>query len=136
MKMLIALMVILLSVECRAQIEDKDPIEQWKKCPEGAPLPTLDHHLGKIAGSIALYSTLRVAGVRDWTALGITSAAGIAFEAVQYLFFDETLNHSLMDVVLFNYHLPMHAFTRGEALTGIGITVNLTGLYLYFLTRE
>lgn len=110
-------------------------VAAWERQPI-VPLPTLDHHLGKITASIAAYSILSLAGVKQTTAGIIVSSAALTFEAIQVLFFNETPRHALNDVVLFSYHWGAHLMLEREYIGGAALTVNLTIFYLELLPCE
>jgi hypothetical protein len=96
-------------------------------------LPTFDHHLGKITAAIGLYSVLSLSGVRRTKSLLITSGAALTFEMVQVIFFGETIQHALNDVVLFSFHIPEHLMLNREYIGAAALTVNLVGVYLLLL---
>jgi hypothetical protein len=110
-------------------------VATWKQQP-AVPLPTLDHHLGKITASIGAYSVMSLAGVKQTTAGIIVSGAALTFEAIQVLFFDETPRHALNDMVLFSYHWSAHLMLEREYIGGASLTINLTALYLFLLPCE
>lgn len=107
----------------------------WREQP-AVPFPTLDHHIGKITAGLAVYSILRLGKVDPVKSGWITTGLAITFELIQYLFFDETLLHSLNDVVLFSYHWGAHYFLEKKYIEGTAITFSLTGLYFHFLVIQ
>ena len=110
-----------------------DVIDVWKQCPAGDPLPTLTHHFGKITTSIALYSILSLSGIDRIKSGIITSAITFLFETIQFIYFNESLVHSLNDLVLFNYHWAEHLFLDKNYLGGIVVSFSLTGIYLHLV---
>jgi hypothetical protein len=107
-------------------------VRAWQEQP-AVPLPTFDHHLGKITAAIGLYSVLSLSGVNRTRSLLITSGAALTFEMVQVIFFDETIGHSINDMVLFSFHIPVHFMLQRKYFVGAVVTVNLVGVYLLLL---
>ena len=114
------------------RIDTLSIVDKWEQCP-AVPLPTLDHHLGKITASIALYGLLALSGVDNPTAAFIVSGTALTFEVVQVSFFQETIRHSVNDMVLFSYHLPAHLALLHKPYASATLTVSLTGIYLLLL---
>jgi hypothetical protein len=110
-------------------------IEIWKECP-AVPLPTLDHHLGKITASISVYSSQRVFGIRRDVALISTSLAALTFETIQAAFFNESFLHSTMDFLLFNFHLPVYFAERKQYFEAIASCTYLVIFYLNLLSSQ
>lgn len=113
-------------------------IEEWRRQP-AVPLPTLDHHLGKVTASVGVFSVLALSLGSSQDDLKraalITSGVALTFEVVQIAFFDETPLHALNDMVLFSFHWGAYGFLRREYALGFYVTVDLTGLYLVLLTQ-
>ena len=135
MKVLLMLMILTNFVRAEEHIPFRDScsiVRAWQ-APAEVPLPTLDHHLGKVTASIAVYSVLSLSGVNRTTSFLITSAAALTFEIIQVSFFNETVRHATNDVVLFSFHVPVHLAMDRNYIGAVGVTLNLSGLYLLLL---
>ena len=142
--MIRSMLILLLSTaiaipaRCEERIPYRDTcaiLRAWQE-PPAVPLPTLDHHLGKVTASVGLFSVLSLSGVGRTRSAVITSAVALTFELIQFLFFNETLLHSINDVVLFSYHWPEYFFLEREYAMGAVLTIDLTGVYLTLLTNQ
>jgi len=113
-------------------LKQRSIVDIWKECPV-VPFPTLDHHLGKVTASIAVYSSLRLFGVGRDVALATVSLAALAFEAVQATFFGETFLHSVMDFVLFSSHVPIYFAEQRRYFESTASTAYVVTFYITLL---
>ena len=132
MKYFFLLLLFFFSITAFAGGDSCHIIQAWKTQPV-VPLPTLDHHVGKITASIGLFSVMSVAGVDKGTSALIASSFGLTFELIQCLFFGETLQHSVNDVILYSFHLPVYLALDKKYVGSVVVTVNLTAIYLSLL---